>query len=58
VIAQCAFKHQQRRKIVMTRKIVLAVTAGILALTATACNTVRGVGQDLESVANEAEKAI
>ncbi len=41
----------------MTRKIVLAVTAGVLALTASACNTVRGAGQDLESVANDVDEA-
>ncbi|MFB0613265.1 hypothetical protein [Aurantiacibacter poecillastricola] len=41
----------------MTRKIILVVTASLMALTATACNTVRGVGQDLESVANEVDAA-
>lgn len=42
----------------MTRKIILAVTAGVMALTATtACNTVRGVGQDLESAANSVDEA-
>lgn len=41
----------------MARKIVIAVTAGILALSATACNTVRGVGQDVESVANDVDAA-
>ncbi|WP_338240587.1 hypothetical protein [Aurantiacibacter hainanensis] len=40
----------------MTRKIILAVTASVMALTATACNTVRGVGEDLESVANEVDE--
>lgn len=45
------------RKIV-TRKFVMALSAGVLALTATACNTVRGVGQDLESVANDVDAAI
>ena len=42
----------------MTRKILLAASAGILALTASACNTVRGAGEDLESVANEGEDVI
>ncbi len=42
----------------MTRKLVLAVTVGIFALTASACNTVRGAGQDLESVADETQEAI
>lgn len=42
----------------MTRKIIIAVTASILALSATACNTVRGVGQDLESVADDVDRAV
>ncbi len=42
----------------MTRKIILAVTVSVMALTATACNTVRGLGQDLESVADDADEAI
>ena len=42
----------------MARKIVIAVTASVLALTATACNTVRGAGQDLESVANDVDRAV
>lgn len=42
----------------MARKIIIAVTAGVLALTATACNTVRGMGQDLESLADDADEAV
>ncbi|MBH5323031.1 Entericidin EcnA/B family protein [Aurantiacibacter sediminis] len=42
----------------MARKIVIAITASIFMLTATACNTVRGVGQDLEDVADDADEAI
>ncbi len=42
----------------MTRKIILAVTASLMALTTTtACNTVRGMEQDLESVANDVDEA-
>lgn len=41
----------------MTRKIILAVTVSILALGATACNTVRGAGEDIESVANDVDAA-
>jgi entericidin B len=40
----------------MTRKIILGVTASLLALTATACNTVRGIGSDLQSVANTVDE--
>lgn len=42
----------------MARKIVIALTAGLLALSVTACNTVRGVGQDLESLADDADEAV
>lgn len=42
----------------MTRKIILAVTAGLIALSVTACNTVRGAADDVESVANEADEQI
>lgn len=36
----------------MTRKIIIGVTAALFALTASACNTVRGAGADLESAAD------
>ncbi|WP_336919950.1 hypothetical protein [Altererythrobacter lauratis] len=42
----------------MARKIALTFAAGILALTATACNTVRGAGADLQSAANTVDEAI
>ena len=42
----------------MAKKIVIAVTAGLIALTATACNTVKGAGQDIESVGAAGEDAI
>lgn len=42
----------------MTRKIIIAVTAGLIALSATACNTVRGVGQDLEDAADDVDRAV
>lgn len=40
----------------MARKIIIAATASILALTATACNTVRGAGEDLQSAANAVDE--
>lgn len=40
----------------MARKIIIAVTAGIFALSATACNTVRGAGEDLESAADAVDE--
>jgi entericidin B len=42
----------------MTRSIILTLSAGLLALAATACNTVRGAGEDLQSVANDVDQAI
>ena len=41
----------------MTRKSLFALLAGIVALSATACNTVRGAGQDLQSAADEVDEA-
>jgi entericidin B len=40
----------------MLRKIFIAFTAGAIALSASACNTVRGAGDDLNSAANEVDK--
>ncbi|MEZ5744148.1 MAG: hypothetical protein R3D89_10640 [Sphingomonadaceae bacterium] len=41
----------------MIRKLIVALAAtGLIAATA-ACNTVRGVGQDLESAADTVDKA-
>jgi len=42
----------------MIRKLVLAIAASGVLLTAAACNTVRGAGKDLESAANTVDKAI
>ena len=42
----------------MIRKTILSlVTAGVM-LSATACNTVKGVGRDIESVGEAGDKAI
>jgi len=41
----------------MLRKIVIAMLAGAFALSASACNTVRGAGDDLESAANAVDRA-
>ena len=42
----------------MARKIILALSVSLMALTATACNTVRGAGSDLQSAANTVDEAI
>jgi predicted small secreted protein len=41
----------------MLKKLILALAAGGLALTAAACNTVRGAGEDVESAANAVDRA-
>ncbi|MBB4859086.1 entericidin B [Novosphingobium chloroacetimidivorans] len=40
------------------KKVVLALVAGSIALGATACNTVKGAGRDVESVGEAADKAM
>lgn len=40
----------------MLRNIVLALLAGTFALTTSACNTVRGAGDDLQSAANTVDE--
>lgn len=42
----------------MLKKILVVLTASAIALTAAACNTVRGAGDDLNSAANSVDKAI
>ena len=42
----------------MIRKTILALALGSLALTATACNTVKGLGEDIKSVGQAGEDAI
>ena len=42
----------------MVRKIILAFGIAALSLTAAACNTVKGAGQDIESVGEAGDEAI
>ena len=42
----------------MIRKLALAAGIAALGLTATACNTVKGAGRDIESVGKAGEYAI
>jgi predicted small secreted protein len=42
----------------MARKILIALTAGVLALGAAACNAVKGAGEDIESVGEAGDRAI
>ena len=42
----------------MLRKIILALGIAAFSLTATACNTVKGVGEDIESVGQAGDDAL
>lgn len=42
----------------MLRKIILALGIAAFSLTASACNTVKGVGEDVESVGEAGDRAI
>jgi entericidin B len=42
----------------MLRKTMLALLAGSIALSAAACNTVKGAGRDLESASQSTEDAM
>jgi entericidin B len=42
----------------MIRKLIFALSVSVMALGASACNTVRGAGDDLNSAANEVDKEI
>ena len=41
----------------MARKIIAALTLGLFSLTAAACNTVEGAGEDLQSVSQDVDEA-
>ncbi|BDI60592.1 hypothetical protein [Qipengyuania nanhaisediminis] len=40
----------------MIRKTMIAIALGAMTLSAAACNTVRGVGDDLQSAANAVDE--
>lgn len=40
------------------KKIFTAVTAGVFALSAAACNTIEGAAEDVESVAEEVDEEL
>jgi predicted small secreted protein len=42
----------------MIRKVLLAIAVASVALAASACNTVKGVGRDIESVGKAGDEAI
>lgn len=42
----------------MVRKLILALGIAAFSLTASACNTVKGMGEDVESVGEAGDRAI
>ncbi|MXO58618.1 entericidin A/B family lipoprotein [Altererythrobacter salegens] len=42
----------------MVKKLVVVLLAGAVCMTATACNTVKGLGRDIESVGEAGDRAI
>lgn len=42
----------------MARKIVLALGIAAMSFTATACNTVKGLGRDIESVGEAGDRVV
>lgn len=42
----------------MARKILIALGIAAMTITTAACNTVKGVGEDIQSVGKAGEKAI
>lgn len=47
-----------RKDTAMLRKAIIALAASAIVLTATACNTVKGAGRDVESVGQAGSDAI
>jgi predicted small secreted protein len=42
----------------MFKNLIFALAAGSVALTASACNTVKGAGRDIESVGEAGDRAL
>ena len=42
----------------MLRKLIMALGIAAFSLTASACNTVKGVGEDVESVGEAGDRAV
>jgi predicted small secreted protein len=41
----------------MARKLIIALGVAAITFTATACNTVKGLGRDIESIGNAGDRA-
>ncbi|MFM5953846.1 MAG: entericidin A/B family lipoprotein [Novosphingobium sp.] len=42
----------------MVRKLIMLLAAGGLVMSASACNTVKGLGRDIESVGEAGDRAV
>ena len=51
-------KWAENKETMMVRKLVIAIGLTAFAFTAAACNTVKGVGRDIESVGQAGSDAI
>jgi entericidin B len=58
VAAGCIAAPGATKEVAMTKKLILALCAGALAFTASACNTVKGAGKDLQSASDTVEREI
>ena len=54
----CGRNSANKKDTLMVRKIILALALGGITLSATACNTVKGLGRDVESVGEAGDRAI
>ena len=54
----CGNKSREQKDTLMVRKIIIALALSGIALSATACNTVKGLGNDVESVGEAGDRAI
>jgi predicted small secreted protein len=48
----------ERKEIVMIRKMLLALVLGSIAIGTSACNTVKGLGRDIQSVGDAGDRAM
>jgi predicted small secreted protein len=57
-LANCSDQSVQFKETTMLRKAILTLAVSSIVLVAAACNTVKGVGRDVESVGQAGDKAI
>ena len=52
------FRVNSTEEIDMLRKAIITIAASCIALTASACNTVKGLGNDIELVGKAGDRAV